>query len=58
VGKEKAKLAEKIWWMLQDMFLAISMQAHMIIKYKEANKAEGLQHEGRKRWGKRICLKE
>lgn len=52
MGKEKAKLAEKIWWMLQDMYLAISMQAHMIIKYKEASKAEGLHHRGRKREGK------
>lgn len=48
VGKEKAKLAEKIWWMLQDTYLATSMQAHMIIKYKEASKAEGLQHRGEK----------
>lgn len=54
VGKEKAELAEKIWWMLQDMYLAISMQAHMIIKYKEASKTEGLQHRWRKRGGKRI----
>ncbi|XP_032298426.1 tubulin polymerization-promoting protein isoform X2 [Coturnix japonica] len=48
VGKAKAKLAEKIWLILQDMYLAISMQAHMIIKYKEASKAEGLKYRGRK----------
>ncbi|XP_053794132.1 tubulin polymerization-promoting protein isoform X4 [Vidua chalybeata] len=35
VGKEKAELAEKIWWITQDMYLVISMQAHTIIKYKE-----------------------
>lgn len=58
MGKEKAKLAEKIWWMLQDMYLAISMQAHTIIKYKEASKAEGLQYRGRKGGGKRIYLSE
>lgn len=56
VGKEKAKLAEKIWWMIQDMYLAISMQAHMIIKYKGASKVEGLQHRRRRRVGKRIYL--
>lgn len=48
VGKEKAELAEKIWLMLQDMYLAISMQAHMIIKYKEASKADGLKYRGKK----------
>lgn len=46
VGKEKAELAEKIWWITQDMYLVISMQAHTIIKYKETSKAEGLQHRG------------
>lgn len=48
MGKEKAELAEKIWLILPDMYLAISMQAHMIIKYKEASKAEGLKYRGRK----------
>lgn len=52
MGKEKVKLVEKIWWMLQVMYLVISMQAHMIKKCKEVSKAEGLEHRGRKSGGK------
>uniref|UniRef100_A0A452IQK0 Cytochrome c domain-containing protein n=2 Tax=Gopherus agassizii TaxID=38772 RepID=A0A452IQK0_9SAUR len=38
VGKEEAKQDEKTWLMRRAMCLGTSMQAHMIIKYKEASK--------------------